>query len=428
MIGDPTTLRYDQQMVRPFRGIQPHADSALFAGPRGAEELLVAGSDTYARAATLLGTPQDVWEAPSGELRLLDGQLAVVNGLLRDRLVKGQDLPTSQLAAISEALLDVHSVRFSIHDHLGFQRLQRLEALERGIDDLWRVSDQDELLAIACSVAVRSGGFDRVMISRVADGTWRPWRSLARQHGSDERRLRAWLETRPEISLGDRRVAESELVRRREAILVDGSGVSRRMHGPLREASGVTSYVAAPILSGERVIGMVHADYQSGEVSELDREVLGAFARGFGRVLERAMLQSQLVEQRAEVVGAMRTVERMLEAVATARPSLGVEPTVVPDGQSDSPACAVHDPSGLDGVLTGRELEVLALMSTGATNDRIGQELVIATETVKTHVKRILRKLGAENRAEAISTYLRLSMGPRDSAKPHLPKALPYSV
>ncbi len=36
---------------------------------------------------------------------------------------------------------------------------------------------------------------------------------------------------------------------------------------------------------------------------------------------------------------------------------------------------------------------------------------MITNGTVKSHVKRILRKLGAENRAEAISQYLRLTIG-----------------
>ena len=71
-------------------------------------------------------------------------------------------------------------------------------------------------------------------------------------------------------------------------------------------------------------------------------------------------------------------------------------------------------PPVLDGLLTARELEVLALMATGATNDRIAQRLVIATGTVKSHVKQILRKLQVENRAEAISQYLRLTIGARE--------------
>jgi len=42
----------------------------------------------------------------------------------------------------------------------------------------------------------------------------------------------------------------------------------------------------------------------------------------------------------------------------------------------------------------------------GGLAARKADELVITIETVKTHVKRILRKIGAINRAEAISLYM----------------------
>ena len=45
-----------------------------------------------------------------------------------------------------------------------------------------------------------------------------------------------------------------------------------------------------------------------------------------------------------------------------------------------------------------------------ATNDRIAERLVISSDTVKSHVKHILRKLRAENRAEAIAQYLRVTL------------------
>ena len=53
--------------------------------------------------------------------------------------------------------------------------------------------------------------------------------------------------------------------------------------------------------------------------------------------------------------------------------------------------------------LTGRELEVLALMTAGLTNPQIAQELTISISTVKFHVRSILSKLGASNRAEAVN-------------------------
>ena len=53
--------------------------------------------------------------------------------------------------------------------------------------------------------------------------------------------------------------------------------------------------------------------------------------------------------------------------------------------------------------LTARELEVLALLPTGATASAIGSMLFLSEATVKTHLANIYRKLGATNRAQAVS-------------------------
>lgn len=52
--------------------------------------------------------------------------------------------------------------------------------------------------------------------------------------------------------------------------------------------------------------------------------------------------------------------------------------------------------------LSTREWEVLDLLRAGASTRRIAEELGLTVETVRSHVKRILRKLGAHRRAEAI--------------------------
>jgi len=61
--------------------------------------------------------------------------------------------------------------------------------------------------------------------------------------------------------------------------------------------------------------------------------------------------------------------------------------------------------------LTGRELEVLDLLSTGMRNQEIAGRLVVSERTVDHHVASILRKLGVASRGEAVREATRLDLG-----------------
>ncbi|KAA2253529.1 response regulator transcription factor [Solihabitans fulvus] len=58
------------------------------------------------------------------------------------------------------------------------------------------------------------------------------------------------------------------------------------------------------------------------------------------------------------------------------------------------------------GRLSAREFDVLAELAKGLDNHMIAERLFISTDTVKTHVKAILRKLGARDRAHAVAIAL----------------------
>lgn len=57
--------------------------------------------------------------------------------------------------------------------------------------------------------------------------------------------------------------------------------------------------------------------------------------------------------------------------------------------------------------LTERELQVLRGMSRGRSNAEIGRELYLSEDTVKTHARRLFRKLGAADRAQAVALGFR---------------------
>jgi DNA-binding NarL/FixJ family response regulator len=69
--------------------------------------------------------------------------------------------------------------------------------------------------------------------------------------------------------------------------------------------------------------------------------------------------------------------------------------------RSEEPAAARAVPDEVSR-LTERELTVLRAMATGATNAEIAADLFLSVATVKTHVARVLSKLGLRDRTQAV--------------------------
>jgi DNA-binding CsgD family transcriptional regulator len=90
--------------------------------------------------------------------------------------------------------------------------------------------------------------------------------------------------------------------------------------------------------------------------------------------------------ERARSIGAVPLVTEMEAIARRARLKLRAMPQVEADSERG---------------LTGREREVLVLVSKGRTNREIGENLFISEKTASVHVSNILAKLGAANRAEA---------------------------
>jgi ATP/maltotriose-dependent transcriptional regulator MalT len=70
------------------------------------------------------------------------------------------------------------------------------------------------------------------------------------------------------------------------------------------------------------------------------------------------------------------------------------------------------DLSEIDEQLSERELEVLQLMAAGRSNREIAEALVVVVDTVKKHVGRVMDKLGAANRTQAVTRARELGLLP----------------
>jgi len=173
------------------------------------------------------------------------------------------------------------------------------------------------------------------------------------------------------------------------------------------EVTETTGYVACPVMPAGHVIGFLQADCYGSRrrLTEHDCDNLWTFAEGFGLIFERTVMLERLEEQRAAVRTAFGRAEDGIAQLAGSEIRLGA-------GDSDPLAARAADlftPDRAGDELTQREREVLVLMATGARNGEIADRLVVSEATVKSHVRSVMRKLGAANRAEAVSRHLHLS-------------------
>jgi DNA-binding NarL/FixJ family response regulator len=166
-------------------------------------------------------------------------------------------------------------------------------------------------------------------------------------------------ELRPDVVLMDIRMPE-----------LDGIEATRQ----------ITTTAAVDGLTPIRVLMLTTFD-----LNEYVYEALRAGASGF-------LLKDVPPEQ---LVAGIRVVA---EGDALLAPS--ITRRLIAEFASASPAPA-EPPRGLD-ELTARELEVFKLVARGLSNAEIAADLVVSETTVKTHVARVLMKLGLRDRVQAV--------------------------
>jgi DNA-binding CsgD family transcriptional regulator/GAF domain-containing protein len=290
--------------------------------------------------------------------------------------------------AFVELLHDIRACEHAIQATHAVELSSARERVRDALRELRTLATTHELVRHAPAVAARIG-FDRVMLSRIDDGRWVPESVFV---SGDERWAREILETgRAHVRRLDTSLLESRIRRFDRALLVPKVEGTDRLHPELVAVTRTDSYAAAPITVGTDVVGLLHADHRRpGRAARAeDRDLLWLFSDGL----------SHLVSRVATLEATERLRARMHELLTA---PAGDEHF----GRPDAEPHAAPGPGATPEVLTPRESEVARMMSEGCTNSQIARRLVLSEGTVKTHVKHILAKLHASNRAEAVAIWL----------------------
>jgi len=368
------------------------------SAPASAQDLRARLASLGDACAVLTGTTS-VDRSASRELFLALGEVPPLAGRLA---VRGLVAPHDRDEAVRLAL---HLQR-TVRAHAGASQAGTFAKVQAALPDTGSGRTPLELLASAPAALCTSCDLDRALVSRVEGSSWvaGSWR---RADGTADAAAQAVEGMRIALRAG---LVETEVVRRRAPALVSERPGESRVHVEFAAGSGLRAYVVAPVVADDRVIGLVHADVdpRRRSLTSVDRDMTRLFADRFGRAYEGAVI--------AERVERLR--ERLRLALDPEDQGVAVlDPTVVRFARASTAFAALTPVRALSAgaedrrhdALTAREHEILALLATGATNLQIADQLVLSESTVKSHVKRILRKLPAANRAEAAYRYLRTS-------------------
>ncbi|MGW1026794.1 LuxR C-terminal-related transcriptional regulator [Streptomyces sp. NPDC002577] len=361
------------------------------------------------QVSTIMNEPSLAPGRGTLDVRRADAALNAAEHLLARQLAgfQGSSGTESQLAAV---LIEVQAVRSLVNEAELGRRSAAVKDVRAALQRLRSVGTVAELVEQA-PIEINRLGYRRALLSRLQGADWAARAAFAHED--------AWLAVEL-VRIGSaspgrlgRELPETELVRHRIPVLVRDAQSNPRVHRELITLARTKDYIAAPLIARGEVVGLIHADQhvETGTVRSFDRELLGLFAEGLGFAFERAFCHEQLSALRSRLEDQARSVGDLIESsLGPDALALGVPP------ESPSVASAtVPWPRLLHALewplteLTRREVEVLQHLADGESNAQIAAKLYVSVETVKTHVKNLLRKLGAANRAEAVALVRELA-------------------
>jgi two-component system NtrC family sensor kinase len=142
----------------------------------------------------------------------------------------------------------------------------------------------------------------------------------------------------------------------------------------------------------------------SRQIAELLQPLAMSIKLAFLPVFERVFADDGAIERPL-----INAEERLRIEATTLRTLLRLQEALIADEHRRLLTAGAHRP---DTDLTSREQQILALLTTGATNKQIAATLDLSPGTVKWHVYNLFQKLGAETRTEAVAAARARGLAP----------------
>jgi DNA-binding CsgD family transcriptional regulator len=335
------------------------------------------------------------------ELWLADELLELAFEVAAHGLASERALPYRRLRELARALDQLMRVRREVNASALEARRTALAGAHDALARLRGIASVEQVCVQGLTQLCHSGDFDRAILYAV-DGGYLTLRHLVTPDGPSDPATVTHQGPIPATG------PAAEALRRRVPMLVIDGAQECAPSCELTSLAENHGFALAPVIPDDKVVALVHADraISARPLDGLDRDTLWTFAEGFGYALERAALIDRLRAQQARFHRLAATGEEAMAGLAALPVSVFALAAVDPAPRQ--PFMFTHD-EPRDELLSAREREILALMSEGARNRDIASRLCISEETVKSHVRRILRKLRAGNRTEAVSRYHRLA-------------------
>lgn len=166
---------------------------------------------------------------------------------------------------------------------------------------------------------------------------------------------------------------------------------------------GLTQRVSAPIVPDDRPLAVLLVGRPSGPPAPGDQDVVTDLALVIAVAVRRLVLRRR-AEELATEVRRFADLARSLTADVVDAPIALPTDHGLGAALPTSTAIVSSDPRYL--ALSAREKRIAGLLVEGRSNREIADVLILSPETVKTHVTRILRKLGVGGRVEAVALLL----------------------